>query len=293
MSIKHWITGARVRTLPLAVAPIILGSAAADLLDSFNPALALLALLVALALQVGVNYANDYSDGIRGTDKDRVGPQRLTGSGLVRPNIVRRAAFMSFGVAALAGLAIVIITAAWWLVLVGVVCILAAWYYTGGKHPYGYAGLGEVVVFLFFGVIATLGTTYIQTLQFDALSLILGSVFGLYPAAVLMVNNIRDIETDRVAGKRTLAVKLGAPAAKLLFSLMVWIPVVFNLLLMLIYPATIFGLLNLLVLIPGWMAGVKGKSPAELITSLKLISLAGLGYGLLVGLGLFLVNFNI
>lgn len=293
MAIKHWITGARVRTLPLAFAPIVLGSATADLIDRFNPVLALLALMVALFLQIAVNYANDYSDGIRGTDKDRVGPLRLTASGLVRPQAVKRAAFISFGLAALSGLGILLLTSAWWLVLVGLISMLAAWYYTGGKRPYGYAGLGEIAVFVFFGLVATTITNYIQTMQFDALAIWLGANFGLYAAAVLLINNIRDIATDSVSGKRTIAVKLGAKRAKLLFAAMLLLPVITNLMLILLYPATILGLINLLVLVPAYLSGVKGKTPKEQITSLKLTSLAGLGYGLLVGLGLFLVSFGI
>jgi 1,4-dihydroxy-2-naphthoate octaprenyltransferase len=293
MAIKHWITGARVRTLPLAFAPIVLGSATADLLDRFNPVLALLALMVALFLQIAVNYANDYSDGIRGTDKDRVGPLRLTASGLVRPQAVKRAAFISFGLAALSGLGILLLTSAWWLALVGLISMLAAWYYTGGKRPYGYAGLGEIAVFVFFGLVATTITNYIQTMQFDALAFWLGANFGLYAAAVLLINNIRDIATDSVSGKRTIAVKLGAKRAKVLFTAMLLLPVITNLMLILLYPATILGLINLLVLVPAYLSGVRGKTPKEQITSLKLTSLAGLGYGLLVGLGLFLVSFGI
>lgn len=291
MSIRNWVTGARVRTLPLAVAPILLGSAAANLVDRFDLGLAFLALVVSLSLQVGVNYANDYSDGIRGTDANRVGPQRLTGSGAVPPKLVKRAAFVAFGVAALAGLSVVLLTGQWWFVAVGLVSIVAAWYYTGGKRPYGYAGLGEVVVFVFFGLVATVGTAYIQTLSFDGMSLLLGINFGLYATAVLLINNIRDIETDKQSNKNTIAVRLGAKRAKALFAVMLWLPVTFNLFLILIYPATILGLINLLVVIPAFLSGVRGQSPKEMITSLKLTSLAGFGYGLLISIGLVLVSF--
>lgn len=291
MAVKNWITGARVRTLPLAIAPIFLGSAAANLVDRFDLTLAFLAAVVSLSLQIGVNYANDYSDGIRGTDKDRVGPLRLTGSGLVEPKKVKQAAFASFALAALAGLIVILITAQYWIVLVGLVSIIAAWYYTGGKRPYGYAGLGEVVVFVFFGLVATMGTTYIQTLTFDGMSLLLGINFGLYATAVLLVNNIRDIETDKAANKNTIAVKLGEKKSKVVYGVMVWLPVAFNLLLILLYPATILGLLNLLIVVPAFLSCVKGKGPKDLITSLKLTSLAGFGFGLLVSLGLVLVSF--
>ena len=172
-NLKLWVQGARVRTLPLAVAPVFLGSATAYSLDSFNLPLALLALAVSLLLQIGVNYANDYSDGIRGTDANRVGPLRLTGSGSARPESVKNAAFASFGLAALAGLTIVVLTGHWWLVAVGLAAIVAAWFYTGGKNPYGYAGLGELAVFVFFGLVATIGTNFIQTGFVDPLAVLL------------------------------------------------------------------------------------------------------------------------
>jgi 1,4-dihydroxy-2-naphthoate octaprenyltransferase len=291
MTIKNWITGARVRTLPLAVAPIVLGSASADLLDRFDPLLAGLALLVALLLQIGVNYANDYSDGIRGTDANRVGPLRLTGSGLVRPQAVKFAAAITFGLAALAGLTIVLLTGQWWLVAVGAVSIVAAWYYTGGKSPYGYAGLGEIAVFVFFGLIATVGTAYIQILAIDPMAVLLGINFGFYATAVLLVNNIRDVETDRESGKNTLSVRIGVRASKWLFGALLVLPVIFNILLASLYPATIIGLANLMLVFPAFMAGVKGKTAKDYISALKLTSFAGLGFGLLVGLGLFVVAF--
>jgi 1,4-dihydroxy-2-naphthoate octaprenyltransferase len=291
MTIKNWITGARVRTLPLAVAPIVLGSASADLVDRFDPLLAGLALLVALLLQIGVNYANDYSDGIRGTDANRVGPLRLTGSGLVRPQAVKLAATITFGLAAIAGLTIVLLTGQWWLVAVGAVSIVAAWYYTGGKSPYGYAGLGEIAVFIFFGLIATVGTAYIQILEIDPMAVLLGVNFGFYATAVLLVNNIRDVETDRESGKNTLSVRIGVRASKWLFGALLILPVIFNILLASLYPATIIGLANLILVFPAFMAGVKGKTAKDYISALKLTSFAGLGFGLLVGLGLFIVAF--
>jgi 1,4-dihydroxy-2-naphthoate octaprenyltransferase len=290
-SIRDWVTGARVRTLPLAVAPVFLGSALAASIDRFDITLATLALLVALLLQIGVNYANDYSDGIRGTDTGRVGPLRLTASGLALPEDVKRAAFITFGLAMLAGLGIVVLSGQWWLIAVGAACVLAAWYYTGGNSPYGYSGLGEVAVFIFFGLVATVGTNFVQTGFIDPLAVLLGSSLGLYASAVLLVNNIRDLETDRASGKRTLAVKLGEKPSKTLFLLLIWLPVLINLLLVLIYPATLLGMLNLLLLLPVTLIIMESKNPGELITALKLTSLAGLGYGVLVGLGVFLVSF--
>jgi 1,4-dihydroxy-2-naphthoate octaprenyltransferase len=292
-SISNWVTGARVRTLPLAAAPVILGSATADLSDNFNPTLAFGALLVALFLQIGVNYANDYSDGIRGTDDNRVGPLRLTASGLVRPRSVKIAAFVTFSIAGAIGLAMVVATQQWWLIAVGAFAILAAWFYTGGKTPYGYAGLGELSVFIFFGLVATVGTNYLMTLTIDPLAVILGSASGFYAAAVLLVNNIRDRATDQESGKRTIAVMLGDKRARALFLVLIYIPLAINVLLVLLYPATVIGLLNLLLLVPISGIALSGKTPKELITALKLTSFAGFFYGLLVGLGLFFVSFSL
>jgi len=290
-NLKLWVQGARVRTLPLAVAPVFLGSATAYSLDSFNLTLALLALAVSLLLQIGVNYANDYSDGIRGTDANRVGPLRLTGSGSARPESVKNAAFASFGLAALAGLTIVVLTGHWWLVAVGLAAIVAAWFYTGGKNPYGYAGLGELAVFVFFGLVATIGTNFIQTGFVDPLAVLLGGCFGLYASAVLMVNNIRDLKTDREAGKNTIAVRLGDKVSRRLFISMLWIPVLVNILMVPIYPATVLGFLNLLLILPATLIALDGKQPKELITALKLASFAGLGFGVFIGLGVSLVSF--
>ena len=290
-NLKLWVQGARVRTLPLAVAPVFLGSATAYSLDSFNLPLALLALAVSLLLQIGVNYANDYSDGIRGTDANRVGPLRLTGSGSARPESVKNAAFASFGLAALAGLTIVVLTGHWWLVAVGLAAIVAAWFYTGGKNPYGYAGLGELAVFVFFGLVATIGTNFIQTGFVDPLAVLLGGCFGLYASAVLMVNNIRDLKTDREAGKNTIAVRLGDKVSRRLFISMLWIPVLVNILMVPIYPATVLGFLNLLLILPATLIALDGKQPKELITALKLASFAGLGFGVFIGLGVSLVSF--
>jgi len=224
-TITQWVAGARPRTLPAAVAPVLAGTAVALWEDQAVWWKAGLALLVALLLQVGVNYANDYSDGIRGTDEDRVGPLRLVGSGTATPRAVKTAAFAALGAAALVGL-VLAATTAWWLVGVGLACILAAWFYTGGKHPYGYLGLGEVMVFLFFGLVAVLGTTYVQTETFELTSLYAAIGVGAYACAILVANNLRDIPTDRVSGKRTLAVALGEERTRLLYGLLIGAAVV-------------------------------------------------------------------
>ncbi|MGH8968539.1 MAG: 1,4-dihydroxy-2-naphthoate polyprenyltransferase [Actinomycetes bacterium] len=204
----QWVQGARLGTLPAALAPVAAGTGAAAAVDGAVWWRALLALVVALALQVGVNYANDYSDGVRGTDQVRVGPLRLVGSGVASPAQVRRAALLSLAVAAVAGLALAAVSS-WWLLLVGGAALVAAWSYTGGSRPYGYRGFGEIAVFIFFGLVAAVGTTYVQAGRVTWPSVAAGVGCGALACALLVANNLRDIETDTVAGKRTLAVLLG------------------------------------------------------------------------------------
>ena len=289
--LKLWVEGARLRTLPLAIAPVAIGAGAADSVQAFDLTLSLLALAVALFLQIGVNYANDYSDGIRGTDDYRVGPLRLTGSKSVRPEAVKLAAFAFFGLAAASGLAIVLITGMFWLIAVGLAAIVAAWFYTGGKNPYGYAGLGELAVFVFFGLVATIGTTFVQVgfIEFNA---VLGGIAsGLFASAVLMVNNIRDIETDKLASKNTLAVMLGKKTATGLFLVMIWTPFAILSLFTLLYPATLMGFASLLLVAPATLIVLTAKSSKELILVLKLTSFASLAYALALAAGLFIVFF--
>ena len=205
----QWIDGARTRTLPAAVAPVLVGTSIAEFEGSFRPVIALLALVVSLSLQVGVNYANDYSDGIRGTDENRVGPVRLVGQKLATPQEVKRAAFIAFGISAVAGLGMVLISQYWLLIPIGIASIAAAWFYTGGSKPYGYAGYGELFVFVFFGLVAVAGTSASQTGQITVLALLGGVACGAFSTAILVANNLRDIPTDELSGKRTLAVRLG------------------------------------------------------------------------------------
>jgi 1,4-dihydroxy-2-naphthoate polyprenyltransferase len=213
----EWIEGARLRTLPAAVSPVVAGTGLAIAEHSFVWWKALFALVVALAMQVGVNYANDYSDGIRGTDAHRVGPLRLVGSGLAAPAKVKQAAFASFAVGAIAGL-VLAATTSWWLIALGAVCIVAAWLYTGGARPYGYRALGEVSVFVFFGLVAVLGTVYVQTEKIDANGVWAACGIGSLACAILVANNLRDIPTDRETSKRTLAVVMGEQGSRDLFA---------------------------------------------------------------------------
>lgn len=215
-TVAQWIEGARPRTLPNAVAPVVAGTGAAAWLGSAVWWKALLALAVSLALIVGVNYANDYSDGIRGTDDERAGPLRLVGSKLAAPRTVLIAAVVSLGVGAVAGIALAVVSNPW-LIAVGAVCIAGAWLYTGGSRPYGYAGLGEVAVFVFFGLVAVLGTQYTQALRVDWVGGAAAVAIGALSSAVLVANNLRDIPTDRVAGKMTLAVRLGDTRTRILY----------------------------------------------------------------------------
>jgi 1,4-dihydroxy-2-naphthoate polyprenyltransferase len=213
----EWVAGARPKTLTAAVAPVLVGSAIAAQLESFIAVRAALALGVALALQVGVNYANDYSDGIRGTDNSRVGPVRLVGQGRAPATHVRWAAFGAFGVAAILGFTLVALTQQWWLLLIGAISIAAGWFYTGGPRPYGYAGLGELFVLVFFGIVPVVGTAYVQTLYVTAPMFIAGAAIGLLSCAILIANNLRDIPTDIAAGKHTLATRLGDAGTRRLY----------------------------------------------------------------------------
>jgi len=241
-SVAQWIEGARPRTLPNAIAPVIAGTGAAAWLHSAVWWKALLALAVSVALIVGVNYANDYSDGIRGTDDERAGPLRLVGSKVAAPRAVLGAAIISLAMAAVAGGTLAILTAPW-LIAVGAACIAGAWLYTGGSRPYGYAGLGEVAVFIFFGLVAVLGTQYTQAQRIDLVGVTLAVATGALSSAVLVANNLRDIPTDAVAGKMTLAVRLGDGRTRVLYQSLVTLAGLLTLVLMRATPWCGLGLL--------------------------------------------------
>ncbi|ADG98148.1 1,4-dihydroxy-2-naphthoateoctaprenyltransferase [Segniliparus rotundus DSM 44985] len=249
-TLRQWAQGARPRTFPNALAPVLLGSAAAaaDGGGGFLWWKALAALIVALGFVIGVNYANDYSDGIRGTDDERIGPMRLVGSKAAAPGAVLRAAVASFAAAVVAGL-VLAATSSWWLVVLGAGCLALAWFYTGGTNPYGYKGYGEVAVFLCFGLAAVLGSELSQTGRISASGALCAVGAGSFSAAVLAVNNLRDIDGDRASGKRTLAVRLGEPRARLLYLALAAAPFLITLGLAVIHPWTLLSLLAALILV--------------------------------------------
>jgi 1,4-dihydroxy-2-naphthoate octaprenyltransferase len=285
----EWIGGARLRTLPLAVAPVLLGTATAYQFDNdegWHWVRALLCLAVALALQIAVNYANDYSDGIRGTDKNRVGPSRLTGSGAASPRAVLGVALAFFAIAAIAGVTLVVLTQFWWLLAVGAVCIVAAWFYTGGKRPYGYMALGEVFVFVFFGLVATAGTMFVQVGTVSYENWLAAVAIGLISVAVLVVNNTRDIEQDRLAGKKTLSSLIGDRASRILFSVLILAPYAILAVFVLEFANAVYTYATLLIAIPAVIIALTAKTARELILVLQLTSFTGLLYALLLSLAI-------
>jgi 1,4-dihydroxy-2-naphthoate polyprenyltransferase len=281
----QWVAGARPRTLPAALAPVLVGSGAAAALDGFRPVPALLALVVALALQVAVNYANDYSDGRRGTDADRVGPMRLVGSGAAPARQVLIAAVLAFGVAAVAGLALAALSS-WWLVAVGAVCIAAAWTYTGGPLPYGYRALGEVFVFVFFGLVAVVGTTFVQTRTLPGLAFAVAVPVGLLVVAILVVNNLRDLSGDAQVGKRTLAVLLGDRATRILFVALFVVAFGVVAAVGVVRPWALLGLLAAPLAVPPARTVLSGGRGPALIAALQGTGLLTLATGVLLGAGL-------
>ncbi|MBO3746561.1 1,4-dihydroxy-2-naphthoate polyprenyltransferase [Streptosporangiaceae bacterium NEAU-GS5] len=282
----QWFAGARPRTLPAAVVPVAVGTGVAIGEGGAIWWRALLALFVALALQIGVNYANDYSDGVKGTDRDRVGPLRLVGSGLATPSQVLTAALACFGAAAVAGLVLVIATRAWWLLAVGLLCILAAWFYTGGSRPYGYRALGEISVFVFFGLVAVAGTTYVQLERLPWTAVVAAIPVGLLACAMLVVNNLRDIVTDGPSGKRTLAVVLGDGRTRLLYAGAIVLPFVVALALVLVRPWAALTLLALPLAVSPVKTTREGAVGPALIATLQQTGRLQLVFGALLALGL-------
>ena len=284
---RDWLAGARPRTLTTAVSPVAVGSASAGAEGSFRPGHALLALGIALFLQVAANYANDYSDGVRGTDVTRVGPERLVASGKARPSTVRAAAIGAFALGSLLGLALTILSGQWILLGAGAAALLAAWAYTGTSRPYGYAGWGEASVFVFFGLVATLGTMLSQAGVVTSWAVVAAVGVGLHAVAMLLVNNIRDVDSDRDAGKRTLAVIIGESAARHLFAACVSFPLFLAVVVAFGHPCT---LLTLMLLAPTLLmaflmvtAWPRGRALGPVFATESLI---GLLYGLLLALGI-------
>ncbi len=288
-TLLEWVEGARPRTLPNAIAPVAAGTgAAAASPGGFAPWAAVLALVVALAMIVGVNFANDYSDGVRGTDDDRVGPMRLVGSRAASPSAVRLAAFTCLGLAAVAGVALLAVSGQWWLLLVGLLCLAGAWFYTGGPRPYGYRGLGEIAVFVFFGPVAVLGTELTQSGRASGLGIGAAVGVGLLSAAVLVANNLRDVPSDTVAGKRTLAVLLGDRDTRVLYAALVVVPLGLSVVLSLRAPWAALGLAALAVLVTPLRAVLGGARGPRLVPVLRDTGLALLVWavGTAVGLAL-------
>ena len=288
-SLSLWIKGARPRTLPAAIAPVVVGAACVNVEASSTAVWsnAIFALIVSLALQVAVNYANDYSDGVRGTDDKRVGPLRLVGSGAKTASAVKRAAFLSFGVAAIFGLILALLTSLW-LLVVGALCILAGWFYTGGKKPYGYLGLGEVFVFVFFGLVATTGTTFVIIEKLTVTSFIASLVVGALACALLAVNNLRDIDGDTLAGKRTLAVRLGDKKARSFFISLFVLALLAILVLALSYPLALFGLVGLASAFTSIKRVRSGAVGGELISVLSMTGRTQILTAITLSIGLIL-----
>ena len=288
-SLSLWIKGARPRTLPAAIAPVVVGAACVNV-EANSTAVwsnAIFALIVSLALQVAVNYANDYSDGVRGTDDKRVGPLRLVGSGAKTASAVKRAAFLSFSVAAIFGLILAVLTSLW-LLVVGALCILAGWFYTGGKKPYGYLGLGEVFVFVFFGLVATTGTTFVIIEKLTATSFIASIVVGALACALLAVNNLRDIDGDTLAGKRTLAVRLGDKKARSFFISLFVLALLAILVLALSYPLALIGLVGLGSAVTSIKRVRSGAVGGELISVLSMTGRTQILTAITLSIGLIL-----
>jgi len=282
---QQWFSAARPRTLPAAVAPVLVGTGAGISLGGFSWLRGGLALLVSLALQIGVNYANDYSDGIRGTDTERVGPTRLVGAGLAVPRHVKLAAFGCLGVAGVAGLILAALTS-WWLLPVGMAAVAAAWFYTGGPKPYGYAGFGEIFVFAFFGLVAVLGTTYVQAGRLSLSAWIAAIGIGLLACALLMANNLRDVHSDPAAGKRTLAVLLGEPLSRKVFALMIAGAFLAVLVIGLGHPWALLALLAIPLAVPPVRQVLGGARGRALIVVLGATGRLEFVYAVLLGLGL-------
>ncbi len=282
-----WVAGARPRTLPAAIVPVVVGTAVAD---AGGPVIwwrSVCALVVALGIQIGTNYANDYSDGVRGTDAERVGPVRLVAAGLASPSAVKAASLIAFAVAGVAGLVLALFTTPW-LILVGAVCFAAGWFYSGGSRPYGYAGFGEVFVFAFFGLVAVVGTAYVNIGHITALAVTASIPVGFLATALLVVNNLRDIETDRNAGKKTLAVRAGPRATRGLYATLVLGSFVMVLVIALRRPVALIALAALAAAVAPLRRVLGGAKGRDLVEALAATGMLQLAFGALLALGIVL-----
>ncbi len=282
---NRWLVGARLRTLPAAVVPVAVGAGVAAGEGTPIWWRAGAALVVSLALQVGTNYANDYSDGVRGTDADRVGPTRLVASGLASPREVLRATLLAFTVAAAAGLLLAAVTT-WWLVALGAACLAAGWFYTGGSRPYGYAGLGDIAVFVFFGLVAVAGTTYVLLERLPPLAVAAGVPVGALAVSLLVANNLRDLPTDRAAGKLTSAVRLGDRGTRVFYTACLGTALAAAPLLAIARPGALIALLAAPLAAGPVRAVRRGASGLELLPVLVATGRLQLAYGLLLAVGL-------
>jgi len=282
---REWVAGARPRTLPAAVVPVAVGTAVAAADGYVIWWRSLYALIVALSIQIGTNYANDYSDGVRGTDAERVGPVRLVAGGLAHPREVRMASFWAFGVAAVAGLVLALATTPW-LLVVGAVCVAAGWFYTGGPRPYGYAGFGEIFVFVFFGLVAVIGTAYLSLGRITVLAVVAAVPVGLLATALLVVNNLRDLQSDRRAGKHTLAVRIGAGATRRFYGTCVIGALALVVVISFWRPAALIALLAVIPALPPLRRVLQGAEGRDLVTALVGTGTLQLAFGALLAAGI-------
>ena len=286
-TMRDWVAGARPRTLPAAVVPVLVGTAVAAADGSVVWWRSLYALIVALGIQIGTNYANDYADGIRGTDAERLGPRRLVASGGASPRAVKAASFCAFGVAGVAGLVLALATTPW-LLVVGAACFASGWFYSAGPRPYGYAGFGEIFVFVFFGLVAVIGTAYLSLGRVTALAAIAAVPVGLLATALLVVNNLRDIDTDRRAGKHTLAVRTGAKATRWFYATCVIGAFALVVVVAFWRPVALIALVAVVAALPPVRRVLGGAEGRELITALAATGMLQLAFGLLLALGIVL-----
>ena len=284
-SVRDWMAGARPRTLPAAVVPVVVGTAVAAADGSVFWWRSLGALIVALGIQIGTNYANDYADGVRGTDAERIGPVRLVAAGIAAPRAVKVASFCAFGLAGVAGLVLALVTTPW-LLVVGAACFASGWFYSAGPRPYGYAGFGEIFVFVFFGLVAVIGTAYLSLGRITDLAVMTAIPVGLLATALLVVNNLRDIDTDRRAGKKTLAVRTGAPVTRWFYATCVVGAFALVVAVAFWRPLALIALLAVVPALPPVRRVLGGAEGRDLVTALAGTGMLQLAFGALLALGI-------